>query len=161
MSALRIAWRHSTRERCRPLATAVRTKSSLSTSSSVERDSRAKTARLFGISVTAGSTSESQPSLPPTGSTPRWTANTRTITSPIQNTGADTPRSAKSSSRTSTARPSKTAAVMPRPRPATKAMPMAVPPSSSVAGRRLAISSATGCLLRMERPKSPWATFFR
>ena len=94
---------------------------------------------------------------PKLGNQPRVTANTRISRMPIRNVGSDTPSSEMVMNSWLVKVPRLRAAYTPMGTPMTRARKAATKASSSVAGKRSAISRETLAPWRRLRPNSPWA----
>ncbi len=156
--ALRSTWPHSVARRLRPLARAVRTKSSRITSSTDERVKRARIAPCTTASDTAGSSSacrpsqrpcqkpssKYQPSKPPAENHCSFTENSRISRMANQKLGMAMPICASVISPTSPSLLWRAAAYTPTPRASSTVSSMAITASGTVTVSRSAISSDTG-----------------
>ena len=142
----------------RPLARAVRTKSSPSVSSMLERVCRAITPAPKSPRLTAGRIRWAKLPVPPAGSQGSSTEKSRIRISPDQKMGVETPASASAVAAKSSRLARWVALRMPRVTPTSVATRIAAPASSSVRRNRSPSSPATGSEVAVERPRSPRAS---
>jgi len=144
INALRSTCLNSTVRSGKPLARAVRTKSSLRISNTLARVMRERIAASAVPRVIAGSASDSHPSLPPTGNHSRCSENSQMSSGPSQKLGIDTPTSATSIETLSKAPYCLTAASTPIGMAINSATSIAASDSSTVGPRRSSSTSRTG-----------------